>query len=339
MEINTLGTYRNFVKLALQDGGAIKPLIVPANLTKGTGLMNPSIFNDGGKLKVVIRHVNYTFYHSENKLFLHPWGPLTYLHPENDQHLRTENYYGELDNPVDLNLNRVTKIDMSFGDTYEPKWEFVGLEDARLVRWDGKLFITGVRRDTTTNGQGRMELSEIRVNGDTVKEISRFRIPTPMDPKSYCEKNWMPILDKPFHYIKWCGPTEIVKAIPETQSCEQVLLAKDHSGIRRDLRGGTQAIKIGNHYVAITHEVDLFKSDVGRKDAVYHHRWIVWDENWNIVKHSKEFFFLDAQVEFAIGMCQSNDDVIITFGFQDNAAYVLRCPISTVMSFIEENSK
>lgn len=330
---------KNFVKLALQNGGAIKPLIVPANLTKGTGLMNPSIFNDGGKLKVVIRHVNYTFYHSENKLFLHPWGPLTYLHPENDQHLRTENYYGELDNAIDLNLNRVTKIDMSFGDTYEPKWEFVGLEDARLVRWDGKLFITGVRRDTTTNGQGRMELSEIQVTPDSVKEVSRFRIPTPIDPKSYCEKNWMPILDKPYHFIKWCGPTEIVRAIPETQGCEQVLLGKNHADLRRDLRGGTQAIKIGNHYMAITHEVDLFKSDVGRKDAVYHHRWVMWDENWNIVKYSREFFFLDAQVEFAIGMCQSNDDVIITFGFQDNAAYVLRCPISTVMNFIEENSK
>jgi predicted GH43/DUF377 family glycosyl hydrolase len=227
---------------------------------------------------------------------------------------------------------------MSFGDTYEPKWDFVGLEDARIVRWNGKLYITGVRRDTTTNGQGRMELSEIVVTPESVKEISRFRIPTPIDPNAYCEKNWMPILDQPYHYIKWCGPTEIVKAIPETQGCERVLLAQNHPSIRRDLRGGTQAIKIGNNYIAITHEVDLFKSDVGRKDAVYHHRWVMWDENWNIVKHSKEFFFLDAQVEFAIGMCQSNDDVILTFGFQYNAAYVHRCPISTVMNLIEENS-
>jgi hypothetical protein len=330
----------NFVKSALQDGGAIKPLIVPANLTKGTGLMNPSIYNDDGVLRVVIRHVNYTFYHSENKLFLHPWGPLTYLHPENDQHLRTDNYYGELDNITDLNLTRVNKIDMSFGDTYEPKWEFVGLEDARLVRWDGKLFITGVRRDTTTNGQGRMELSEIRVENDSVKEVSRFRIPTPVDPNSYCEKNWMPILDKPFHYIKWCTPTEVVRAIPETQGCERVVMTDNSPSIRRDLRGGSQAIKIGNHYFAITHEVDLFKSDVGRKDAVYHHRWVMWDENWNIVKYSREFHFLDAQVEFAIGICRADENnVIITFGFQDNAAYVLRCPISTIMNFIEENNK
>jgi hypothetical protein len=66
----------------------------------------------------------------------------------------------------------------------------------------------------------------------------------------------------------------------------------------------------------------------------------MWDENWNIVKYSKEFFFLDAQVEFAIGMCLINENnVAITFGFQDNAAYVLRCPISTIMSFIEENNK
>ena len=100
-------------------------------------------------------------------------------------HLRTHNYYCELDDS--LNIARYNKIDMSFGDTYEPKWEFVGLEDARIMRWNGKLYISGVRRDTTTNGQGRMELSEIVVTPDTVKEVSRFRIPAPNNPDSYCE--------------------------------------------------------------------------------------------------------------------------------------------------------
>ena len=36
----------NFVKLALDNGGYIKPLIIPSDLTGGTGLMNPSIFID-----------------------------------------------------------------------------------------------------------------------------------------------------------------------------------------------------------------------------------------------------------------------------------------------------
>ena len=78
----------NFAKLALDNGGYIKPLIIPSNLTGGTGLMNPSMFIDtDGVIKVNLRHVNYTFYHSEAKLFQHQWGPLTYIHPEHDMHL------------------------------------------------------------------------------------------------------------------------------------------------------------------------------------------------------------------------------------------------------------
>lgn len=332
----------NFVKTALQAGGSLHPLIIPANLTGGTGLMNPSIFNDNGKILAVIRHVNYTFYHSENKVFLHPWGPLTYLHPENDMHLRTNNYYCELDDK--LNISRYDKIDMTFGDSkYTPMWEFIGLEDARLMRWNGKLYICGVRRDTTTNGQGRMELCEIVAEPNAVKEVSRFRIPAPNNPNSYCEKNWMPVLDMPYHFIKWSAPTELVRANPEDLSCQTVLINDNNSpsnkpGLRRDIRGGSQVVPFGDYRIAMTHEVDLFNSEVGRKDAVYHHRFVVWDKDWNIVKYSREFWMMDGRVEFGVGMCHyGTDEVLITFGFQDNAAYVLRCPTARIMEFINEN--
>ena len=59
--------------------------------------MNPSIYNLRGKLIANLRAVNYTFYHSEKKLFHHPYGPLTYLHPEDDIKLRTWNHYLEID--------------------------------------------------------------------------------------------------------------------------------------------------------------------------------------------------------------------------------------------------
>ena len=56
------------VKTAIDAGGSIHPLIIPAQHTNGTGLMNPSIYVDtDGKLVLNIRHVNYTLYHSENK--------------------------------------------------------------------------------------------------------------------------------------------------------------------------------------------------------------------------------------------------------------------------------
>jgi hypothetical protein len=295
--------------------------------------MNPSILVEDDKIRVILRTVNYTFYHSEKKLFQHPWGPLTYVHPENDMHLRTINYYLELDN--DYNVIRYNKIDTSKFDNYEPLWEFVGLEDARIFRWNGKLYTSGVRRDLDTIGTGRMELCEIVVKEDSVEEVSRFRIPPPNDPNSYCEKNWMPILDMPYHYVKWGNPTEVVKVDPENKTSSTVHLG-NAIPLPRDLRGGSQVITIGDYHIACTHEVDLFNSEVGRKDAVYYHRFIVWDKSWNIIKKSKEFNIMSGDVEFCIGMALQGTDLLMTFGFQDNASYILKVPFETVVEFINE---
>lgn len=325
----------SLAKYALTHGGSIHPLIIPSDLTQGTGLMNPSILNDNGNLIVNLRHVNYTFYHSEKKTFQHQWGPLTYLHPENDMHLRTTNWFCELDD--ELNITKYKKIDTSKFDTYEPQWDFVGLEDARLVRWNDTLYITGVRRDTTTNGQGRMELSEIEVTDDSVTEVSRYRIQPPKDPNSYCEKNWMPVLDDTLSFVKWSNPTEVVKADLNSLSTT-VTYNTSYVQIGTDLRGGSQVIPFGKeHYAAIVHEVDLFSSEAGRKDAVYRHRFVVWDKSWNIVKITKDFSIMNGHVEFAVGMCHWKDDILISFGFQDNAAYILRVRNTDLLEFINDN--
>lgn len=327
---------KDFAKRAIDNGGMIKPLLVPVEQSKGLGLMNPSIINDDGKLRVILRNVNYTFYHSEKKIFQHQFGPLTYIHPENDMHLRTWNWYLELDD--DLNVTRHNMIDTSKFDTYEPMWDFVGLEDARIMRWDGKLYISGVRRDTTTNGQGRMELSQIDVQDDSVVEVSRTRIEPPNDPTSYCEKNWVPILDRDFHYVKWSNPTEVVKVNGTSSTVVSTTDFYDELGT--EPRGGSQAIPWkDDKYITIAHEVDLFDSEVGRKDAVYKHRFLVWDKHFNLVDWSEDFLIMGAHVEFAIGMCYHKQDMLITFGFQDNAAYILKVKPEVIENFINERTK
>mgnify|MGYP006919332625 CR=1 FL=1 len=325
----------NLVLECINEGGSIKPLFVPPSRSKGQGLMNPSIYVDSGKIIGILRHVNYTFYHSERKLFQHPYGPLTYLHPENDLKLRTWNWYFELDG--DLNMTKCIQIDTSKFDTYEPMWEFVGLEDARIFRWNSKLYYSGVRRDTTPNGQGRMELSEIKVVGPIVVESSRVRIDTPNDPDSYCEKNWMPIIDKPYQYVKWTNPTEIIKMDPKTGKSETIHFNENIVSISGDIRGGSQLIPYNDGYIAVIHEVDLFNSREGRKDAIYYHRFIIWDKDWNIINYSQLFHFMNAQVEFCIGMAEYGDSYLFTFGFQDNAAFVLRAKKTTINKFINSN--
>jgi tetratricopeptide (TPR) repeat protein len=308
----------NICKTALLRGGKISPLIIPTEFSNGTGLTNPSILKINGKLILNIRQVGYSLYHSEgNQKHQSPYGPLVYLNPEDDITLTTRNFLCELDKKTlevgDFKEVNTTKLDV------EPLWEFVGLEDVRLINWDKKLLMSGVRRDTTTNGEGRMEISEVK----NFKEIDRDRIEPPIK-GSYCEKNWMPILDMPNHYVKWCTPTEIVKVNRKTGKSKTVKLVEQDVKFKRDLRGGSQVVKYKDYWVCITHEVDLWFNEQGKKDAQYYHRFVVWDKDWNMIHHSDKFKFMDANIEFSCGLHIEGDEMYIPFGFQDTTAYILK---------------
>lgn len=328
----------NLVQRSVNYGGTLAPIVISHGLTSGTGLMNPSIFiDDDGDILVNLRHVNYTLYHSENnQKFPSRWGPLSYLHPEKDQTLRTTNYICRLDE--NLHMTDYCLIDTSTLDV-APVWEFIGQEDCRLVQWDGDYYVVGVRRDTTTNGEGRMELSKIELDkvNWTAKEISRIRIPAPEPNTSYCEKNWVPVLDKPFHFIKWTAPAELVKTYPDLPArCDQVFV-KEGIVPPTDQRGSSHLVRWGSMYLSITHEVNLFKNYLGQKDGIYRHRLCVWDDQLNLVGLSPEAFsFLEARVEFCAGAAVHNGDLLISFGFQDNAAFVLRTPKAVVEDMILE---
>jgi len=327
----------NLVQQSVQKGGKLRPLIIPAEVTNGTGLMNPSVFlDDDGDLLCILRHINYTLYHSENnQRFPSIWGPLSYLHPEKDQRLVTDNYLLRLDK--DYNIINFCPIETSKLDV-EPIWTFVGLEDARLVKWGGKYYGTGVRRDTTTNGQGRMELSELKIDKKkwTAKEVKRTRIPAPIDEASYCEKNWMPILDREFQYVKWTVPTEVVLADPDKPNSTQVSVEQGVIA-NADQRGGSQVICWGEHYIAITHEVVLFKNYLGQKNGTYRHRLCVWDKDFKLVGLSpNSWSFLDGQIEFCAGAAVYNNNLLISFGYSDNAAFMLEVPADVVDEMIAE---
>ena len=323
----------NFVKVAISNGGKLYPLLIDAKYTGGTGLTNPSILVDNNEIIVNLRHVEYTLYHAEKGKFCHPWGPLQYLHKENDLRLVTNNYICSID-PISYDIKLNSKIDTSFFDT-TPLWQFVGLEDVRLVKWNNNLYLSGVRRDTTTNGQGRMELSEIAMDiHGSYRELSRKRIPAPGKNDSYCEKNWMPILDMPYHYVKWCNPTEVVRVYSNSDSTQtETVFLGSYIYSQHDYRGGSQVIPWKNNTrLALVHQVDLFNNLNGRKNAKYRHRFILWDKDWNVLSYGEPFDFLGAEIEFSCGIAIHNNNILITFGFQDNSSFLLRCPID----FIED---
>jgi predicted GH43/DUF377 family glycosyl hydrolase len=329
---------------ALKRGGKLYPITIPKELTRETGIMNPSIYVYKGRILMNIRHVNYTLYHSEGKKFPHQFGPLAYIHPENDVTLTTYNIMCELDG--NMNVISSSRIDTSELDT-PPTWNFIGLEDGRLFSWDDRLFLCGVRRDCYDDkGTGRMEMQEIEYIDGQWKEVSRNPIPAPGDNSTYCEKNWVPVLDMPYHFVKWTNPTEVVKFDIENGTTETVVLDESKKvPMYRDLRGGTQVLRLNqNQRIAITHEVDLGRDTFGRKDGHYVHRAIIWDNDWTIQHHTQEFHFMGTQtdpvtgnsfhIEFATGMAFIDNRVLISYGLQDNACFVLELPKEVFTEFL-----
>lgn len=332
--------FNNFVRHCLTRGSIIRPLTFPLKDKEYVGTCNPSIFFDGNRLRLIIRRVNYALWNCDNQYkFATQYGPLWYITGDAEHHLKTINYLCEIKENGTLSYKL---IDTSKFD-HLPLWEFVGLEDARLVRWNGKLYGTGVRRDTTTNGQGRMELSELDENGN---EISRVRIKAPGPDNSYCEKNWMPILDMPYHYVKWCNPVEIVKANPVTGECETVLLKEQPQDLEyyntnnMGIRGSSQVIPWGDYRIAITHMCELWINEKKQKCGTgYFEQFIVWDKDWNIVKLSEPFNFGGFGIEFTNGLAYKDGVFYIPFALQDNFTFLLTVGEDAVRDFIFKNDK
>ena len=330
----------NLAKLVINNGGMIKPLILPEAEGRGMGLCNVSIFlDDNGEILANIRNVHYILYHDEfEQNFQCKWGILSYLNPEDDIKLRTYNYFCKLD-PDTLEILSSTEIDTSKKDI-EPVWEFIGLEDVRLFRWEGQLYASGVRRDVKENGEGRIELCKLDTKDNKVLEVTRDRVE--VTPHTHLEKNWMPILDMPFHFVRWCNPLEIIKVNPKNKFIKKVTKGRidviDSEVVHRDdtplnlplgLRGSSQVIPFGDNgdRICVTHETHFYYHQNKKKDAQYYHRFVIWDKNWKVKRVSEQFKFMDAMIEFACGLIIKDGNFIITYGYQDNAAYALKMPI------------
>ena len=338
----------SLVKDSFSKGGSIHPLLISPEITKHLSLCNTSILEveKDSRYLLNVRWVSYYLHHCENKQkYQTPWGPLNYVRPDCDEYLRTENYICDL-NLVDMTAHNPRKIDE--GKFPSPQeWDFVGAEDLRLTQWNGKIYGSGVRR-FFPDGRGRMQVSSLNIDTNKVVEEERVFIEAPTNPESYCEKNWMPLTDSPFVYLKWCSPVEVVQADPTMKSlfpqeypvvdpqdgkiktatniCSSRTWVSKQNELPLGLepRGGSQVIPYKDYYIAAIHEVDGWHNEKNDRDAYYYHRFIVWDKNWNLVSYSDKFTFMHGRIEFCCGLASYKDSFLITFGFQDNTAFLFK---------------
>ena len=333
-------TVKHFVNYCLLGGSRIRGMELKEKDPMWPGMCNPSIMWDEktGKFIHILRNVNYILHGSQDTVTCPcGWGPVFYSIPcEDGRNLRTRNWICTTQDPM------IDDMEYQLIDTrpYTPKWEFQGQEDARIVRWDDILYTTGVRRDDNKDGRGRMELMSLSEKNHS--EIRRTKISALGDDNQYCEKNWMPIMDMPYHYVQLSNPTIIVRTDPKTGRTTEVLRRNHVIGLPDmdyDIfRGSSQVIPWNGKHIAIVHTCELWMTAAQRKYARYCHCFIMWDEDWNIEKVSPLFSFNDYNVEFTCGMAYHNGMFYIPFAIEDNFSFLMEVPEEVLIKFIDNDT-
>lgn len=334
----TKPAFSHFVAHCLARGGHINRTGFNERDTYFPSYCNPSIYWDekDGQFLLIQRTVSY-FLHASKGNYWDAWGPLHYIIPqERGRFLETRNYMGQSSDPINKGF---IFFPIEMKDRVH-QWEFHGLEDARCVRWNDKLYAIGVRRDDNPHGVGRMEMCELDEN---YREVKSVKLKGPNGDTQYCIKNWMPVTDCPNWFIhQAANPTILVGVNPDTGEISSIIERPSDKKYFEGFdmpRGSSQCIPWrDDHHLCLIHTCQMWYTGNKRKFARYLHAFIEYDKDWNIVKVSPMFSFDDMLVEFCTGMTRKDNNIYISFALQDNVSYVLETDAVTISDFLDATS-
>ena len=309
-----------FIKYLLDQGADIATLELEYDEYETLTSMNPSIWiNKDGSAYINIRAVNYNLFNSRYREYTQEDQPIAYVCLD-QHHLKTENYFGTFDINT-LQIKDISKVKMM--NLHKPLWSFHGLEDARIIHWDNSIYLCGVRRDTKDDGEGRQELSKIENIDNEWVEVERIRIPAAGDDKAYLEKNWMPIIDKPWHWLKWCSPVEIANY----DINERVLKIEYKNTAELWFRGDSQLIHIDGYYYCFTHDVlnYFINQDTNARMSLYKHYVLKFDNELNYIGKFGPFSYDNRiSIEFGCGLAEYNGNCYLTYSENDTSVFIIK---------------
>jgi hypothetical protein len=83
--------------------------------------------------------------------------------------------------------------------------------------------------------------------------------------------------------------------------------------------------------------VDLDRNYLNQKDGIYRHRLVVWNQDFKLIGMSQmPLIFLGGDIEFVTGAAIYKGDLLVSFGFQDNAAFILKMPSTVIDDLVSE---
>jgi hypothetical protein len=210
-----------------------------------------------------------------------------------------------------------------------------GPEDGRLYWQDGAWHILSVMREPYISDD-IPRIANYRLDGTTAK-LLKLHTEGDLQP---IEKNWMPFYKKP----EDCD--YIYSAISVYKSGQGKIRRREKSELASErIRGGSALWPVEDFNLAIVHEVDTREETkysnrkfgmVTRTERTYFHRFARYSADGTLTHLSDRFKFSDADIEFAAGLVIAGDEVLVSYGYKDVAAYLGKIDLQTVLRMLKE---
>ena len=266
-------------------------------------------------------------FRSSNYVILKPHGE---LHVTNGGKIRNRVYFAELDKH--LKLKNFRKIEMP-SDIDLTR----GIEDPKLYWRNNSWHFTAVMMEKHTP-VARVSVCTLDARAKKVTDIKIYDGPNPDRP----EKSWLvPDIKPSEHFDFIYGPHAIVKG-------NKVIQSMSTERKTANLRGNTHLLeqKDGT-YLAVMHRLwtkatrgyspNVFGM-VDGLDKNYSHYFVRFDRFGSVIEMTPGFQFIGPGIEFAAGMVEMGDKLIISFGKEDVSSHLSvidKSVVEKMMSRIE----
>lgn len=291
--------------------------------------MNPSIIKYKDGYIVNCRTVNFG---------VRPGGH--YYAKTSDGIINTINYLLIMNDKFEV-LNQIKLIDLSIYQEYDHR-PVKGLEDVILFQYKNELWLTCTTLDTMPNGIPQISLCYV---GDIdfiyeLRDIDSINInvkrPLSLLDSNRAEKNWLPfVYQDQIHFI-YGYP--IIRYINDEKIKEEIGYLDTELKINHDnklsfkrFRGSGGPVKFVYNeisgYLTVVHEVSWCQDS----SRIYTHRFVFFDENFEIKYLSLPWIFEQHGLEFCRSMAYAdNQTLIITCGLKDNEAWLYFVDTATI---------
>ncbi len=262
---------------------------------------NPSIWRDSTGTRLIARGVNYRVQ------------DMVYDINDPQGIVRTLNYVVALDD--NYHITTSSKIlDRAILQERFPSL-ITGYEDCRLFVCRGYYWATATVCDR--NPDRLCEIALLRF--DEEMNLAEVNVLRGINPDHH-QKNWMPLVrNDELFLIYTVDPTVVLRYDFDSHSVAVVHYGVPDPWLEK-LRGGSQAIQVGDHWIFLSHETN----DVRPGLRFYQHRFVAIDNQFQIAGVTEPFYFLRKGIEFAAGLAYDSDrhQFIASFGVDDREAHL-----------------